>query len=465
MENAIPAGLVDQVPQLVVMLLVVGAIIGFMWRLWQSQSGLVREIVHRHEEMEGKQMDVLARNNEVIAGHTGTLNKFDATVGDLGREVRRLGERIGTTDFPLITQEPMTHRIASPSAEPHLGVPGGVFEPDVILSFKGLQQAGETAAWTVSRYGIDRLHAAGVKGEGAQVVVIDTGLDRHPDLAANQDVASSQNFVPGETIQDFNGHSTHCGGIVAADDNGVGVVGVAPDATLVQMKALNNRGGGAGTWIAAGIRAAADLPGHRILSCSFGADGEDPQISAAVRYAVAKGHWVVAAAGNSGPGSVNWPGAMPEVVCVGALDDQDQVARFSSANDFVDVGFGGVQILSTINGNRYAKYDGTSMATPGVAGVLALGVGELLKRNLPVPNQAVMAEVLYATCRDVGVPGRDPGAGYGLVQPAEFVRKLVERVQGPGPVDPPPPPPAGDTHTINAAELKAKGVKRVVIEL
>lgn len=453
MEQVIPPGLVEQVPQLVVMLLVVGAILGFMWKLWQSSTAFHDKWFERHELAEKEQMAVVGNN-------TRASEKVAEAVGHLAERIK------GDGHFPSLTGEHMTHSIASPPTEPHIGVPGGRFEPDVTYTSRGLFALGETAAWTIARYGIDQLHAAGVKGDGAHVVVIDTGIDpNHPDLKPN--FAGGQSFVPGESYADGAGHGTHCSGIVAADDNGAGVKGVAPDAKVMAHKGLNNRGSGAGGWLAGGIRAAADLPGHRILSMSFGADGEDPQISAAIRYALSKGHWAIAAAGNSGPGSVNWPGALPEVVCVAALDQNDRVASFSSANDFVDVGFGGVGILSTIPGGRYAAYDGTSMATPGVAGVAALAVGELLKKNLPIPPQAVMAEVLYATCKDIGEPGRDNGAGYGLVQPAEFIAKLVERVQGtlPPPVVPPPVPPPADTRVINLAKLKSEGVRKVVIEL
>lgn len=453
----IPPGLADKAPELVVMVLVIGAILGFMWKLWQSSTAFHDKWFERHETAEREQMQVIGKN-------TSASERMADAVG-------RLADRIGNSgsEFPLLTQDHMTHTIASPPADgPHIGTPDGHFEPPVSYSALALFQSGETGAWTITRYGIDKLHAQGKKGRGAKVAVIDTGLDQHPDLVANLDAEGSRNFVPRETIQDVNGHSTHCGGIVAADDNGRGVVGVAPDAKVVKFKGLSNAGNGLGSWLAGGIRAAADMPDVHILSLSFGSGGEDPQISAAVRYAIQKGKWVFAAAGNSGPGSVNWPGALPEVVCVGALDQNDRVARFSSANDFVDVGFGGVAILSTIPGNRYAPYDGTSMATPGVAGVAALAVGELLEAGLPIPNQAVMTEVLYSTCRDVGAPGRDPGAGWGLVQPAAFITGLVEKVRGSQPpVAPPvnPPPAPGDTRVINIAELQAKGIKRIVIEL
>ena len=457
MENAIPPGLVEQVPQLVVMVLVVGAILAFMWKLWQSQSGLVKEIVSRHEGMEKEQMAVLDRNNEVIRQKVEVLRHLDSTIGDFGGEIRRLAEKID----PPYMREAMSHSIASPSAEPHLGIPGGVFEPAVEYNLKGLQQTGETSAWTIQRYGIDKLHDQGIKGAGAQVVVIDTGIDRnHPDLAPNFTMGVSA--IPGETFADGNGHGSHCAGIVAADDNGTGIVGVAPDAKVYVVKGLSNAGSGTGDQLASAIRHAADLSGHRILSCSFGASGEDARITAAVRYAISKGHWLFAAAGNSGPGSINWPGALEEVVCVAALDNQDRVAGFSSANRFVDVGFGGVQILSTIPGGRWARYDGTSMSTPGVAGVAALAVGELLEAGRPIPPQSVMMEALYATCRDIGTPGRDNGAGYGLVQPAEFVAEMVKRAGGGVKPDPKPEP---KPFTVSVAKLKADGYTSLVVEL
>lgn len=461
----IPPGLVASVPQLVVMVLVVGAILAFMWRLWQSNQAFHDKWFERHELAEKEQMAVIGSNTKASE--------------HVAQAVAHLADRIGThspgPDFPslLKPEQPVTHTIASPAANdpPHIGVPGGVFEPDYTVSLNVLQQTGETAAWTVPRYGIDKLHAAGVKGKGAQVVVIDTGVDAaHPDLKPNTDTVNSRSFVAGQSIFDGNGHGSHCGGIVAADDNAVGVVGVAPDATVTHMKGLSNAGSGGDGGLASAIRAAADLPGHRILSMSFGSNGQSGPITEAIRYAKGRGHWLVAAAGNAGPGSINWPGALPEVVCVGALDDQDRVANFSSANDAVDVGFGGVQILSTVPGGRYAKYDGTSMATPGVAGLLALAAGELLRLGVQkLPPQDDMTEVLYACCRDVGRPGRDPGAGYGLPEPKLFLDAMVKRfapaTPPKPPVEPPVEPPKEKPFVLNAEKLRSEGYTSVVVAL
>lgn len=421
----------------------------FSWSVIRQQQQVTRDVMGSHKEIVERQNKLMDswwdRHETAEEKHRETQEKQTLALIELSDNValnsvalRRLADKV-QAEIP--TLESLAHEVYTmahndPTADLGIGVPGGRFDPDLTFSAAKLQQAGETAAWTHARYGIPDVHNVGVRGKGAVVVVVDTGVDgNHPDLASNLDLGRSRSFVPNQALHDANGHGTHCGGIVAADNQGIGTLGVAPDATVIHCKGLSNQGSGDGNWLANAIRHAADLPGHKIFSLSFGASSEDPRISAAIRHAVSKGHWVVAAAGNNGPGSINWPGALPEVVCVGALDRDDRVAKFSSANDNVDVGFGGVDILSTIPGNRYAEYSGTSMATPGVAGVLALAVGELLKAGQPIPSQQVMADALYATCKDVGAPGRDPGAGYGLVQPAEFIRRLV------GGVIPPVPKP------------------------
>lgn len=427
----------------------IAAVLWFAWRVVSRVHQSLEKAQQQHHENAERQNKLMdswwQRHEDAEERQRETQEKLALTQQTMAANIAlnslALKELAANIKLQTPSLDTLTHEIHSMNNShtdiPGIGVPGGHFEPAMPYSLRQLQQAGETRPWTHERYGIPALHRLGITGKGAVVVVVDTGVDGvHPDLAANLDLPASRSFVPGESLNDLNGHGTHCSGIVAADNQGIGTLGIAPDAVVVNMKGLSNRGSGAGAWLGGAIRAAADTPGHKIFSLSFGAAGEDRQISDAIRYAVSKGHWVCAAAGNEGPGSINWPGAMPEVICVGALDNQDRVAAFSSANDNVDVGFGGVEILSTIPGNRYARYSGTSMATPGVASVLALAKGELERLGKPIPNQQAMAEVLYATCKDVGVPGKDPGAGFGLVQPAEFIRRLA----GAAPLPVPPKP-------------------------
>ncbi len=362
----------------------------------------------------------------VLAGRLYRVRRVPPSVWDVPEPL------VSLTDIPRLYMEPKMD-----SNEIVIGIPG--YRPGDELPVDELMNRSrilsEQLPWTHDEFGITKLYDAGVRGKGAVVVVIDTGTEiSHTDLAAVTDAGKSRSYT-GEMLDDRNGHGTHCCGIVAADDNAAGVRGVAPDATVIAVKGLSNRGSGLSSWLAAAIRYAADLPGHKILSMSFGAAGEDPAITAAIKYAHSKGCWLFAAAGNDGPGSVNWPGALEEVVCVASTDRGGGVSSFSSANEFVDVGFGGRDILSCYPGNRLATMSGTSMATPGVAAVSALAVGELLEAGKPVPNQEAMKEALFATCSNPA--GRNVYTGYGLVRADKFIEAMVET--GGGPTDPPKP--------------------------
>ena len=116
----------------------------------------------------------------------------------------------------------------------------------------------------------------GIKGDGVTVAVLDGGIDYdHPDLAGNLDFANSQSFVPGESwayaLPDTWSHATHVAGMIAAADNGFGVIGVAPNAQLVHVKVLNDLGVGSFAWVIQGIYYAADLGFVDIMNLSLGA--------------------------------------------------------------------------------------------------------------------------------------------------------------------------------------------------
>ena len=245
--------------------------------------------------------------------------------------------------------------------------------------------------------------------------------------------------VDGTTTYVANGHivsNTHCGGIAAAAENGGGIVGAAPDAKLLGAKVLSNSGSGLSTWIARGIRWAADQ-GADIISLSLGGPGPDGDTQAAVAYAIAKGCWVVAAAGNDGGPASSYPGNYPGVVCVAATDPQDRRASFSTINPENDVSAPGVNIFSTLPGNRYGRMSGTSMATPYVSGSLACVRGALKAAGKPVPPADELLLAIAATAKDIPPSGRDSGTGWGLLDPV----KLLAHLMGPAPTPPSPPPP------------------------
>ncbi|MFO0861167.1 MAG: S8 family serine peptidase [Phycisphaerales bacterium] len=182
------------------------------------------------------------------------------------------------------------------------------------------------------------------KGQGAKVAVLDTGVDLgHPDLPTPLATAS---FVPGVTVDDFNQHGTHCSGTVLAIDNTEGVVGVAPQASLIIGKVLNNGGYGLDSWIASGIDWAV-TQGADVISMSLGGDTTDQALQDACLNAFNAGVLVVASAGNDASSTPNYPASYPGVMSISAVDSSSQLASFSSFGPLVSVTAPGVSVSST----------------------------------------------------------------------------------------------------------------------
>src|SRR5262245_37953339 len=228
----------------------------------------------------------------------------------------------------------------------------------------GVAQIKAPLAWDCSR------------GKGVKVAVVDTGIDNtHPDLAPNYKGGVS--FVPGETPMDGNSHGTHCAGTIAAAINGVGVVGVAPAASLYAVKVLANNGSGQWSWLIAGIDWCINNKMH-ILSMSLGGGGAPSALETMCNTAFSKGLLLIAAAGNSGhtptgvPSTVGQPGKYKTVIAVSAIDSANVIAPFSSAGPEVEICANGVNVLSTIPGGGYGTKSGTSMACPHVSGAAAV---------------------------------------------------------------------------------------------
>jgi thermitase len=231
-------------------------------------------------------------------------------------------------------------------------------------------------AWTVTR------------GAGATVAVVDTGIDAgHPDLAAR--TMAGYDWVDDDADPtDANGHGTHVAGTIAASENGVGVVGVAPEARVIPLRVLNANGSGWMSDVAAAFAWAGDH-GVRVVNASLGAAGATLTEQQAIREH--PGTLYVVAAGNDGVDvdtTPRYPCAYPEpnVLCVGATTSRDTLAYFSNTGAAgVDLFAPGVGIVSDWPrslasrfdadfevGNGYELLQGTSMATPHVAGAAAL---------------------------------------------------------------------------------------------
>jgi serine protease len=227
-------------------------------------------------------------------------------------------------------------------------------------------------------------------GEGVTVAVVDTGIAcydaegfmKGTDLAGTTCVGG-YNFVgKNEIAADDQGHGTHVAGTIAqTTNNGVGVAGLAHCAKLMPVKVLSAKGWGTMADVAEGIRWAADH-GAQVVNLSLGAPMKSKVVENAVVHALKKGVVVVAAAGNSGR-SVGWPAAYKGVIAVSATDKNDSIAWFSSRGPEVAIGAPGVgvtqQTICEAGKNKceqWGVFNGTSMASPHVAGAAALLVGQ-----------------------------------------------------------------------------------------
>jgi len=218
------------------------------------------------------------------------------------------------------------------------------------------------------------------KGKGITVAILDTGCDStHPDL--QEQIIGGRNFTDDDRSNpdifiDYNGHGTHVAGTIAAQQNDIGVVGVAPEASLLIVKVLNRKGSGQYDWIINGINYAIEQKVD-IISMSLGGPNDLPELHEAIKRAVSNNILVVCAAGNEGDGDDStdefaFPGRYNEVISVGAINFERRPSDFTNSHNEIDLVAPGEKILSTYLNGRFATLSGTSMAAPHVSGALAL---------------------------------------------------------------------------------------------
>ncbi|UOR10830.1 S8 family peptidase [Halobacillus amylolyticus] len=245
---------------------------------------------------------------------------------------------------------------------------------DYVEKDQQAQATSQTTPYGIPQINADDVQAQGTTGNGVKVAILDTGIDAsHEDLA----VAGGESFVDGEPnpFNDGNSHGTHVAGTVAGVNNTLGVLGVAPSVSLYAVKVLNSEGSGSYSGIAQGIEWAISKD-MDVINMSLGGSRGSNTLEQAVNNAYEQGLVVVAAAGNSGSkgrkNTIGYPAKYASAIAVGAVDSSNTRASFSSVGDELEIMAPGVNILSSIPGNAYDYYNGTSMASPHVAGAAAL---------------------------------------------------------------------------------------------
>ncbi|MFC7081446.1 S8 family serine peptidase [Halorussus caseinilyticus] len=338
-----------------------------------------------------------------VAGLAGAKGKVEVNVGVRGKRARRAAENAAdhvVRDFDSL--DVMTIR-ASAKAVKGLAKRKNVRYVEKNGTVEALAQ---TLPWGIDRVDADVAHSNGDTGSGADIAILDTGIDSdHPDLQAN--LGTGKDFSGKGTWEDGDGHGTHCAGIANAVNNSEGVVGVSTEATLHAGKVLGDDGSGSFSDVAAGLEWAADQ-GYDVASLSLGASSGSSTVKDAVDYAYNNGVLVVSSAGNSGPCSdcVGYPAAYSNAIAVSSTDSDDTLSSFSSTGSEVELAAPGGSIYSTYQGGGYDTLSGTSMSCPHVS-----GAGAQLMAKGQTNTEA--RSTLQSTAEDIGLGSNEQG--YGLL--------------------------------------------------
>lgn len=283
-------------------------------------------------------------------------------------------------------------------------------------------------AWGVSHIGSEAVHDENVMGSGVRIALLDTGIDySHPDLDTNY--VGGDNFISldpdnHDPFDDsWNSHGTHVAGIVGAERNGEGVVGVAPEASLYGVKVLDGAGFGTLSSLIAGLEwAVANQMDVVNMSVEVGMDSAS--LEQACTAAEEAGLLIVAAAGNSYGGELTYPARYGSVVAVTATDADDTILSLSPAGPEVELAAPGDGIYSTVANGGYDFRTGTSQAAPHVTGVAALILSSGFDRDLNADGIVDHRDIrlqLQQTALDLGETGPDDVYGYGLVSASAAV--------------------------------------------
>lgn len=310
-------------------------------------------------------------------------------------------------------------------------------------------------------YGITMVQADQVSDSltGSMTVCItDTGYSLgHEDLPTSGVTGDDNDGLgndSGNWFEDGHGHGTHVSGTIAGlSDNDLGVVGVNPSGNLNihMVKVFDN----SGLWAyGSDLVAAVDqcvAAGAKVISMSLGGGAPSSAEEAAFENAATNGVLAIAAAGNDGNSSLSYPASYDSVMSVAAVDSNGDKAGFSQFNEQVEIAAPGVAVLSSLPGNTYASWDGTSMATPHVAGVAAL-----VWSHYPSCTRDEMRQAINKSAEDRGSVGRDNNYGHGIVKAKDMFDMLASGCDV-GPIDPPPPPPPATVLEKGVAETNLAG--------
>jgi subtilisin len=290
-----------------------------------------------------------------------------------------------------------------------------------------MQAGAQEPSWGITAFDLPEVWEL-CKGEGVVIGVVDSGCNlNHQDLIEN--LLPGMNITePDKPPEDPVGHGSHVTGIMVAADNDFGVVGVAPKAKVCPVKVLDAAGNGRVTDVINGVRWCIEQKVD-FINLSLGCLMPIPKLQEALIEASKAGIIIFCAAGNSGnTKEVYYPSAYPETMAIGAIDSMFHRAVFSNTGAGLDFLAPGVDILSTVPNNWYAKFSGTSMAGPFACGVCAL----LLSYVRKTPNSGITLNTVddyINVLKQYTIPLVNGNMthfyqGYGIIDPRKFALSI-----------------------------------------
>ncbi len=375
----------------------------------------------------------VAGNSDTLLIHfhaTSTPDERAAALAELNVELISWLPQIGVAEVRLVATNRQHTSVTATLAFLHQRRQTAVHAAAAIVTIEensivtGVDYPNDPDLLSADRtYGISVTHTVEgweyTAGNAAIIIaVVDTGLNlNHPEFSGR--VVAGYDFINNDADpMDDNGHGTHTAGIVAAgSNNGIGMVGVCPQCSIMPVKVLNQNN--AGTWssVAKGVLYAVDH-GARVINLSLGAAVSSQTLEEAIAYATAHDVLVVAAAGNMGTDRKFYPAALDGVLAVSATDAQDSHWSLSNYGDYIDVAAPGYAIFSTYHdlNNYYQGYNymsGTSMASPFVAGLAGLLLSQEAERT-----PADITKLITSTADKMGTSIDDAYFGHGRINVA-----------------------------------------------
>jgi subtilisin family serine protease len=255
-----------------------------------------------------------------------------------------------------------------------------------------------------------------VTGKGVKVAVMDSGINfKHPDFGKNL-MAGYNAIDPTQPPIDDYGHGTLVSGVIAAQNNSIGIVGVAPDVELYPVKVLDKYGEGDISAIASGVDWCIKNK-IQIINMSFAIDEDKPLLCSSIKKAIDAGIIVVASASNTYGGDAGYPASYDNVISVTAVDEDFKIGK-TAPRGKIDFSAPGVSIVSTSSDGDYEEFSGTSLAAPHITGLIALMLQD--PQNFELPKDKGYAykdiyKVLKGLSKDLGQKGKDSTFGEGFV--------------------------------------------------